>query len=294
MWNSVNLIQNVFTLETVIFFPDWIRHETETLNSVLPHLYFSVCSFLCVLLHLFSTSSFVLFSGEPDFCSLSKHLGENWRVFVFACWWKSTQLSSWIPLYPEWPRTNLQMQMYTLWKSGWLYSFLENFYFSGVVGNLLVVFALVGDKKARNATSAFLVSLAVADLVFLLVCIPYDTAAKMMGFWKGGKPLCKVSGFVEMLSATASILNLTAVSVERWVSLSLSLFGSFFLSLSFSFCLFSKTNTHSDTVFLHKKWVLSFFTKTCLPHLKKRICDLYENLKQLSKWFLVENFALCL
>ncbi len=90
-------------------------------------------------------------------------------------------------------------------------------FLSGVIGNFLVIFALVGDKKARNATSAFLVSLAAADLAFLLVCIPYETAAKMTGFWRGGRPLCKISGFVEMLSAVASILNLTAVSVERSV-----------------------------------------------------------------------------
>ena len=86
--------------------------------------------------------------------------------------------------------------------------------FAGVTGNFLVIFALVGDKKARNATSAFLVSLAAADLVFLLVCIPYDTVSKF-GYWRAGKPLCKLSGFAEMLSASASILNLTAVSVER-------------------------------------------------------------------------------
>ena len=87
----------------------------------------------------------------------------------------------------------------------------------GVTGNALVVFALLGDKKSRNATSSFLVSLAIADLLFLLVCIPYETAAKLLqaGYWGGGIALCKLSGFVEMLSAAASILNLTAVSLER-------------------------------------------------------------------------------
>ncbi len=90
-------------------------------------------------------------------------------------------------------------------------------FFIGVSGNALVVFALVGDKKSRNATSSFLVSLAIADLLFLLVCIPYETAAKLLqaGYWSGGLALCKMSGFVEMLSASASILNLTAVSLER-------------------------------------------------------------------------------
>ena len=85
----------------------------------------------------------------------------------------------------------------------------------GVTGNLLVVFALLGDKKARNATSSFLVSLAVADLLFLLVCVPYEQTSRMIHYWSAGVWLCKVSGYIDMLSATVSILNLTAVSVER-------------------------------------------------------------------------------
>ena len=85
----------------------------------------------------------------------------------------------------------------------------------GVVGNSLVVFALLGDRKARNVTSSFLVSLAVADLVFLIICVPYESSKKLVSYWAGGKILCKVAGFVEMLTAAASVLNLTAVSVER-------------------------------------------------------------------------------
>ena len=85
----------------------------------------------------------------------------------------------------------------------------------GITGNALVVFALLGDKKRRNATSSFLVSLAAADLLFLMICVPYEVSAKMAGYWSGGLALCKISGFVEMLSAVASILNLTAVSIER-------------------------------------------------------------------------------
>lgn len=85
----------------------------------------------------------------------------------------------------------------------------------GVSGNFLVIFALLGDKKARNATSCFLVSLAMADLMFLLVCIPYETLTKLTNIWVGGVALCKISAYVDMLSAAASILNLTAVSVER-------------------------------------------------------------------------------
>jgi len=62
-----------------------------------------------------------------------------------------------------------------------------------------------------------MISLAVADLLFLLICVPYEMANKLVLYWDGGVPvsLCKLAGFVEMLSALASVLNLTAVSVER-------------------------------------------------------------------------------
>ena len=85
----------------------------------------------------------------------------------------------------------------------------------GVTGNLLVMFALLGDRKSRNVTSSFLVSLALADLVFLMVCIPCEVGVKMSVTFTGGLLLCKLYGFAEMLSAAASVLNLTAVSVER-------------------------------------------------------------------------------
>jgi 7 transmembrane receptor (rhodopsin family) len=85
----------------------------------------------------------------------------------------------------------------------------------GLTGNLLVVIALMSDRKSRNVTSTFMISLAIADLVFLLVCVPYEAANKFVSYWAGGLALCKLAGFVEMLSGLASVLNLTAVSVER-------------------------------------------------------------------------------
>ena len=85
----------------------------------------------------------------------------------------------------------------------------------GVVGNILVVFTILGDRKARSVTTTFLVSLSLADLLFLLICVPYEFAKSYIVHWAAGKVMCKLTGFVEMLTAIASILNLTAVSVER-------------------------------------------------------------------------------
>lgn len=88
-------------------------------------------------------------------------------------------------------------------------------FLTGVIGNILVIFAVLGDHKGRSVTSTFMVSLAVADILFLTVCVPYETARYVIDHWTFGDFLCKFSGCVEMLSALASILNLSAVSVER-------------------------------------------------------------------------------
>lgn len=61
-----------------------------------------------------------------------------------------------------------------------------------------------------------MVSLAVADLLFLVVCVPYETARFFIGHWESaGATTCKFFGAVEMLSGMASVLNLVAVSIER-------------------------------------------------------------------------------
>ena len=89
-------------------------------------------------------------------------------------------------------------------------------FIAGVLGNGLVVVSLMMDKKWQTATSSFLVSLGISDLVFLLICVPYELMMRLSSAWSGGMALCKIAGFVEMMTASASVLNLAAVSVERW------------------------------------------------------------------------------
>ncbi|KAH3813908.1 hypothetical protein DPMN_142378 [Dreissena polymorpha] len=86
----------------------------------------------------------------------------------------------------------------------------------GLVGNCIVICAALGRRSNRNVTLMFMVSLAVADILFLLVVIPHELLRMVLGEWPGGRAFCKVSGFIEMLTAVASILNLTAVSFERY------------------------------------------------------------------------------
>lgn len=90
----------------------------------------------------------------------------------------------------------------------------------GFFGNLLVVVALLhrscmADKKEKVMTMSFLVSLAFADIIFLAFCIPFVVFVQLKVSWSGGDTLCKVAYFIQLASATSSILNLTAVTIER-------------------------------------------------------------------------------
>ncbi|XP_021378857.1 cholecystokinin receptor type A-like [Mizuhopecten yessoensis] len=134
----------------------------------------------------------------------------------------------------------------------------------GVIGNILVIFAVLGDRKARSVTSTFMVSLAAADMLFLVVCVPYETARYVVDHWTFGDVLCKFSGFVEMLSASASILNLSAVSVERFIVIVLPMKSRtwctagntkkiLFLVWSVAICL------ASPTLYVMKKGYRSYF-----------------------------------
>ncbi len=68
----------------------------------------------------------------------------------------------------------------------------------------------------------FLVSLAVADLLLVGVCAPLETMNYFLNRWTNftvRTRLCQLQSYVEMLSAVASVLNMTAVSLERFTSI---------------------------------------------------------------------------
>ncbi|GAB1603542.1 QRFP-like peptide receptor [Argonauta hians] len=87
----------------------------------------------------------------------------------------------------------------------------------GLLGNSLVIFAMCGDRKPCSVTASFMISLAVADLMFILICTPYELIRYFYPLAVGTSAMCKFASFVDMLSAVASILNLTAISVERYM-----------------------------------------------------------------------------
>ena len=87
-----------------------------------------------------------------------------------------------------------------------------------VVGNSLVVLGVLTNPKLRTITNRFVASLACADLSVGVLVMPLAIKVEVTGTWRLGRPLCDVWISLDVLLCTASILNLCAISVDRYMA----------------------------------------------------------------------------
>ncbi|ELU04735.1 hypothetical protein CAPTEDRAFT_22840, partial [Capitella teleta] len=91
--------------------------------------------------------------------------------------------------------------------------------FLGFVGNLLVIVSIFRYKRMRTVTNTFLTSLASADLLLVIMCIPVKLAKWYSFTWTFGMFLCKVVHYLQSVTVACSILTLTAISLERYYAI---------------------------------------------------------------------------
>ncbi|KAF8571717.1 hypothetical protein P879_03047 [Paragonimus westermani] len=108
--------------------------------------------------------------------------------------------------------------LYSYWKYTCLGILLIPTVVLTITGNCLVVLAVLRERHMRaNLTNRFLVSLAVADLLMGSVVMPFAVFHTMhYGDWAFGRDWCDIWHAFDVLSSTASILNLCAIAVERF------------------------------------------------------------------------------
>ncbi|AWP02209.1 putative neuromedin-U receptor 1-like [Scophthalmus maximus] len=92
-------------------------------------------------------------------------------------------------------------------------------FLTGLSGNLLTCAVIAKHKRMRNPTNLYLVSLALSDLLVLLFGMPleiYDLWQNYpFPFGEGG---CYFKTFLFETVCFASVLNVTALSVERYIA----------------------------------------------------------------------------
>ncbi|XP_038219653.1 octopamine receptor Oamb [Zerene cesonia] len=87
-----------------------------------------------------------------------------------------------------------------------------------ITGNCLVIAAVLCSSKLRSVTNLFIVSLAVADLLVGLAVLPFSATREVFKIWIFGDVWCSVWLAVDVWMCTASILNLCAISLDRYVA----------------------------------------------------------------------------
>ncbi|XP_057381493.1 5-hydroxytryptamine receptor 1-like [Daphnia carinata] len=85
-----------------------------------------------------------------------------------------------------------------------------------VVGNVLVCIAVCLVRRLRRPCNYLLVSLAVSDLCVALLVMPMALVYEVLGTWPFGARVCDTWVAFDVLSCTASILNLCMISVDRY------------------------------------------------------------------------------
>lgn len=90
----------------------------------------------------------------------------------------------------------------------------------GCFGNILVIIVIVKNKDySKNTTNLFVLNLSLADLLFLLFCVPFHAFIYTLPEWMFGDFMCKFVHFVQYCSMMASVFTLVAMSADRCLAI---------------------------------------------------------------------------
>ncbi|XP_012217436.2 pyrokinin-1 receptor-like isoform X1 [Linepithema humile] len=93
-------------------------------------------------------------------------------------------------------------------------------FFTGLIGNISTCVVIARNKSMHTATNYYLFSLAVSDLLLLVSGLP----SEMYYIWSNfpyvfGEAFCIIQSFAAETSANATVLTITAFTVERYVAI---------------------------------------------------------------------------
>ncbi|ELT96793.1 hypothetical protein CAPTEDRAFT_124159 [Capitella teleta] len=89
----------------------------------------------------------------------------------------------------------------------------------GVLGNGTLIYTVLRNRVMRNSPNIFLVSLALGDLLLILVSVPFTATTFIFNEWFYGAGMCKLNEFLQTVSLGVSVYTLTALSGDRFVAI---------------------------------------------------------------------------
>ena len=88
----------------------------------------------------------------------------------------------------------------------------------GVVGNLFVIYVILQRKHMRTSLNILLLNLAMADMCFLIFCVPLTTYHYASRTWELGHIVCHLSSYPYFVSFYVTMLTLVLISTWRYMT----------------------------------------------------------------------------
>ncbi|XP_056142036.1 dopamine receptor D2 like [Lampris incognitus] len=93
--------------------------------------------------------------------------------------------------------------------------------FCVVFGNVLVCVAVSRERALQTTTNYLIVSLAVSDLLLATLVMPWGVYLEVVGEWPFSLIHCDILLTLDVMMCTASILNLCAISIDRYTAVAM-------------------------------------------------------------------------
>ncbi|XP_008429508.1 C-X-C chemokine receptor type 3-like [Poecilia reticulata] len=87
----------------------------------------------------------------------------------------------------------------------------------GILGNGLLIAVLMKNRKTWSVTDTFILHLALADVLLLLLLPLWAAQSASLAGWPFGTPLCKITGAMFTVSLYCGIFLLACISVDRYL-----------------------------------------------------------------------------
>jgi len=90
---------------------------------------------------------------------------------------------------------------------------------TGIFANLVLIITIATTRKLYSATHAFIVNLAIVDLLTASFVIPYDVNFMVKGYYTYNLVECGIMHTAFLMSLPLAILNLALLTIERFITI---------------------------------------------------------------------------